>query len=931
MSQGESNNEQLTILRNNLLMLTRTEPQLQSIKDRALNMPGTKQEATVIEVVQLWQRMFQETFQQYHRLLTRLIRTQEVDTALKLWKEYLTHVQEFLSRDVPDDYNGLSEHRNLCEVYQKLLPEQQNVILTVRQEEDRDQSVTEQFNTLTNLHNETLAKILERQVMVCSRIKAWDKYRLDQRKLLAWLKEMERERQHMSLRFIHVKQLDRTLERIQTLLDKFPDGEAQIRSLEEQQIYLLTNCNEAVAISIRMEHAANLQRITNLRAALQTWRDFIRRIQNFHEEHVDKAGTITATLQEVRGMLTAAFHAAPESLRETKERLDSLQHCKTCLTDTKCNLKSLGDTTEKLRECLNPNDLKALHQNDAILLQQHGELEYELVLLIHKLNEHCALYDRWESRLKKLLLWITEAMYKTQDYDTIALREPEEAIKQCELEMEISLKQHELEWIQSTGKTLIEAEEEEKTKLQRSLDELNDKWNCLTVGRKTRASKLADLVETMNSLLKRITDLQTWLTSVDGQLSEALIIEKISQRNFNKKLEDHGRLQATIEAESVNISQVVNLCKILLQDCYMWKVSFDTEAIKTATNNLERRWEAMCTKSTDRKDRIIIVCRLLMELDKVKCEHESWVMETEKSLLELQNDIAQISTEDSDQPTERINLIAKDIEAHQDALKNLVRLFANVAQSGLDPDNFRSLTSEARNVIERWTALERRIDAIANIEREQKLYCEFISTHGTAIVGLTQVDVRLTQMQHLATPEQKLCVRQRLLQLSKIEKELDLQSVTLQKADELALQVMKESNPEDVAKIQTLVDEYQALWEDITTRVAAFKAELEKQEKSEVDEAVQVETLKFEQDTAVQVDTLPRLVRMTSCDAYLMELETALNDCNNALNALEVAITPQPVAGPGLATDAKIIVSFLLLLFSHVKYKMYSRAQKWVR
>ena len=108
MSQGESK-EQLKLLRNHLLALTCTEPQLQSIKERSLEV--STQEPSVVEVLQLWQKVFRETFQQYHRLSTRLVKTQDGATALKLWQEYLTHVQDFLSNGVPGDYNGLSEHR----------------------------------------------------------------------------------------------------------------------------------------------------------------------------------------------------------------------------------------------------------------------------------------------------------------------------------------------------------------------------------------------------------------------------------------------------------------------------------------------------------------------------------------------------------------------------------------------------------------------------------------------------------------------------------------------------------------------------------------------------------------------------------------------------------------------------------------------------
>ena len=75
--------------------------------------------------------------------------------------------------------------------------------------------------------------------------------------------------------------------------------------------------------------------------------------------------------------------------------------------------------------------------------------------------------------------------------------------------------------------------------------------------------------------------------------------------------------------------------------------------------------------------------------------------------------------------------------------------------------------------------------------------------HGAAVIGLTQVDVRLTTTQHLATFEQKSSTRRRLQQLNEIEEELRTQNLTLHKADELALKVMKECHPDDVATISS--------------------------------------------------------------------------------------------------------------------------------
>lgn len=908
MGQGESK-EQLNLLRNHLLALTRTEPQLQSIKDRALDVTTT--ETSVVDVLQLWQRVFRETFQQYHRLSARLVRSEDVAAALRLWQEYLSHVQDFLSNDMPGDYNGLSEHRNLCEVHKNLLTDQQHLILSIRAEKGRDLSVAEQFNILTNLHNETLSKIMDRHASVRDRLAAWDKYKLDQSKLLSWLKEIEREKSRLQLRFIHVRRLDKIITKIESLLEKVPTGEAQINSLSVQQDSLLNDCEEALAVSIRMEHAANTQRITNLRASLETWRDFVLRIRKLNEQHVEQTAIITKRFQDISQTISAAFHNSSSNLQHVKQQLDSLQQLRAKLNEAPSHLEALGVTTEQLRECLSPSDMKSLNQHNSLLWQQHGDLEHQLALLVYKLGERLSLRGKWDKRLTRFFVWVTDAETRINSCDS-SLEEPEEALKRLEGELhaEMALKQRELDWLQTTGLELVDiADKEDGELIQRSLDDINERWARLLNAGKARTTKLLDLMQTMNLLEKSIAEIRGWLGKVELQLTEAFVIESKTQKTIDKKLEDHEMLQKTIEDESGKIGEVLNLCEILLNDCDAWKASFNTEPIKSGMKGLEKRWKSTCVRSAERKRKIIIAWKLVQELDKVKQEQEQWIADVEKELLGLEEGLDKTSKE-GEQILNKTRRVLKDIDAHKPALVIIEQSYSRLAKSGLEPENFKALTVDVRLLLDRWQALKPRANSIISaLRREQKAYREFITAHGSAVVGLTQVDVKLTQVQHL---EQKVSVRRRLQQIMEIEKELAVQSRTLQRADELALIVMQDCAPNDVPAIQELVDEYQLLWQDIKSRVATLKTQFEESsDKMEVDEAVQVETLKFEQDSAVQVDTLPRLTRMTSCDAYLIELQSALSECRNALEELEDAITPEPTPGPGLASTAKNIVSFL--------------------
>lgn len=873
------------------------------------------QEPLIYEVSQLWEHIFKETFQKYNHLLTQLIHSHDVIAALSLWEEYLTRVQGFLSGSMPNNYDNLSEHRNQCDIHCKLLSEQ-NFLSTIRQESGQDESVTERFNALMNLHNEMLAKISERHKMVRDRLSAWDRYRLDHSGLLAWFKEIQKERNNVRVQFITVNQFDTVLNKIETLLKKLSDGDKLVESLREQHKKLLPT-DEAATVPACTEYMYNEAHMANLRASLESWRKYIQTMQERYKEQSKVSAQITADFEKIGKTLSTAFHEGPTSPPVTRDKLNSVQDLKNDLSYTRFKLTTLSEITERLGDCLTPHDMKILRQRNSLLLRQYDEFEHQLILLSFKLSERHKLHDLWEKRLQKFLQWAEETEVKVQTYDVMILNEPEEVVKrlQYEYQAEINRKQRDFEWLQKKGQELIQdAEDEDKAESQQTLDKVNEKWSRLAGDSKKKIDKLVELIQTMNTLLKRITDLQTWLTGIESQSSETFVIEEPTQRCVDNILADHERLEVTIEAESDNINGVLDLCANFLYDCNTWRADLDTDTLKSAMEELKRRWKAMRVRSTERKKKITMAWKLLQDLNNVRCEHEQWLTRTEEYMSELQKKLQGTLRKELKRITERAKSIAQDIEAHQEILKFVEWLFEHLAKSGLEVENFRSLSETMRNFLDRWLALETKIkDIISNLKRREKTYHDFMSAHSAAVVGLTKVDVHLTEVQHLATSDQASSSQSRRQQLSEVEEELGNQNVTLQKADELALRVMEESNSEDVSVVQEMVDEYQLLWTDIRVRAEGLRTELGTQERSEVDEAVQVETLRFEQDTAVQVDTLPRLVRTISYGTYLTELEVALNECSNALNALEAVVTPDPVPDPGLDETAKTIVRILLI------------------
>ena len=194
------------------------------------------------------------------------MKSQDSAAALQLWQENLLQVQTFLAGTLPEDYDGLCEIQRLCEVHQNCLTSQHSVLLSRKDSPPQDfsRSVQEQFNSLANLHNETLSRIMERHNEVNKRLQLWDNYRRDQSRLLNWLRDMTREQSRLQLRYIHLRRIPKLSEQIDLILAKVPQGKSQARDLEKQQENIVKFCDEALATSIKMESVEINERISNL-------------------------------------------------------------------------------------------------------------------------------------------------------------------------------------------------------------------------------------------------------------------------------------------------------------------------------------------------------------------------------------------------------------------------------------------------------------------------------------------------------------------------------------------------------------------------------------------------------------------------------------------------------------------------------------------
>ncbi|KAL4710667.1 hypothetical protein ACJJTC_003303 [Scirpophaga incertulas] len=887
---GEIVEDKLIALRDNLIELGKSEADIAPAK---AELPGidrdVSDEHSIVRILELWQAMFRDTFLHYHRLSTALVRSGDAATALRLWHEYLLDLQSFLSGSVPADYENLTEHRRLCRVHRNLLTSQRSVLMN-ESKEMKNRDLADKFDTLTNLHNETLARIVERQDEVGTRIAAWDDYREINTELLQWLKEMEREKEKLQLRYVHIKRINKVLGKIQNLSDKIPDGRKQAEKLSINLKKVLEFTEEAYGASVRIEYSGIVKRVDNLQASLDTWRDFLNRILALIGEYESLTNELHKTYSKTQDEINSYSDDERLSRPQLKKAVDKYTDLRTRIEKTETQIEALSVIQEQLKECLSPQDIRIVNQKIWQLRQQRADLEHQLSIIIHRLQERLEIYTIYESRLTRFVEWliILESRLETtsQNGEMSAL-DPQDLIRRItsDIQAETAMKEREFEWLTETGHTLAElSKKDEKSyskNTSKKLKDVQERWHKVQETGRNRIVKINELLETITKLEERLTEIRTKLHVIESRLTATVILEHLTTDAVDEKLKDRDEIHKNIEQQSVEVGETLNLCELVFNDPDVLKGNFDLRNLRTGFDIVEKKWKVICDMSELRKS-------TLKEVLKSAGLTKSLLPQVEKKLDSVEKRVEKIENrkQRGDPEDESVSkVVIKELEAMESDVRVIEDSYCRLASArgielrGTGADDAGRL----RAIVRRWQQLRGRVDAAgADVHRQ------FIAAHGKAVVALAEADVRLTRALHLApTPLDKAAT---LKELYGVEEEVSECEVLVSEADRLS---------QGASGVTSMVAEYRALLEDVQARLALAMREF-----GEVDSAVQVDTLKWETDAALQVDTL------TSKETYRVELVTAVQETSEALEVLRAALMQQSsenASGEELASAAKEI------------------------
>ncbi|KAJ8009226.1 hypothetical protein DPEC_G00086690 [Dallia pectoralis] len=740
------------------------------------------------------------------------------------WMSFQENIKENVTTDISGDYPGLCEqlaiHQTLRidmlagdQLFRGLISNAVR-LMADRSEEERPDLTLKLVEMRERWHWLVSAE-QQRRSQVKERLGQWLLFNRDMKRLVRLLGDMELllpvstltpcSLQRLPGSFIDVTRVEETLLQHNDLYRQTVETGRLLHSWAEPPTQALVQ-RDLETLQKAWEHTRELlgERKTLLKNVVQNW----GRCQTKIADSAHK-------LEQLRDRLKQPL---PNMLDELQREEKLTEEDKAFLTLWAGGMEELSTMKTNLSQDILARDATLLQGQVEQLHCQWEELCLKVSLRRQEIADRLGAWTVFNDKNKELCDWLTQMESKVSHRGDLSLVEMVGKLKKDCME-EINLFSENKSHLTQLGEQLMLASNQAKQdQLHGTLKDVSDRWQHLFNHIEARMKKLKETLVTVQQLDKNMSNLRSWLSSMETQLARPVTYSVCHHQEIQRQLAQQQELQRDIEQHTEGVVSVLALCDALLHD--QDTCGGDTDPLQQTTRSLDQRWRGICATSLERRLRIEETWRLWCKFLDDFTHFDDWLKVAESTAANpnSQNVLYTVAKEE-----------LKKFEGFQRQVQE------RLTQLQLVNNQYRRLARENRTdgascikvmVYEgnrRWETLHRRTSAIL---RRLKHFTgqreEFEGTRESLLVWLTEMDLQLTNVEHFSETD----MQHKIKQLNGFQRAITLNTERIDGLIVFGEGLIQRSSPLDAALIEDELEELHSYCQEVFGRVVRFHQRL---------------------------------------------------------------------------------------------------------
>ncbi|XP_029351666.1 nesprin-2a isoform X2 [Echeneis naucrates] len=527
----------------------------------------------------------------------------------------------------------------------------------------------------------------------------------------------------------------------------------------------------------------------------------------------DGMASIKSDLDEVKTRMKQELRERPDELvQETELSLQRLAS----------RLDELGTMKTDLSQYITAGDSALLEQQLEQLHTQWEELCMKVSLHRQEIADRLNAWTIFNDKNKEFCDWLTQMENKVCHHSgDLSIEEMVEKLKKDCME-EINLFSENKSHLKQLGEQLLSASDEAKqTQVRGSLQEVNQRWHSLFHHIEARVKKLKETLVTVQQLDKNMSNLRSWLSRIEAELSRPITYSVCHHQEIQRRLAEQQELQRDIEQHTEGVASVLSLCDVLLRDeDAAGGTEAENDSLQETSRSLDHRWRTICALALDRRLRIEETWRLWCKFLEDYSGFEDWLKMAERTAASPNSaDVLYTVAKEELKKFEGFQRRVHERLTQLELVNNQYRRLARENRT----DRASQLKAMVHEGNRRWDALHRRVAAII---RRLKYFTsqreDFEGTRESMLMWLTELDLQLTNVEHFSESD----VHHKIQQLNSFQKEITLNTERIDGLIVFGESLIQKSSPQDAALIEDELEELHTYCQEVFSRLVRFHQRL---------------------------------------------------------------------------------------------------------